>query len=77
MVCLCPPVRAWGSHRSVMILSELSVILVSRTLLAMMLLVLTMMMVVLGHQLHVDQVRILLRMTGEILPRLTWRVLES
>ena len=84
MVCLCPPVRALGSNRSVMILSELPVILVSRTLLVTMVLALlvTMMMgllvltMVMGHQLHIDQVRILLRVTGVILPGLTHRVLE-
>ena len=54
-------------------LSELVVVLVSRTLL-----IVTMVMV-LSHQLHVDQVRILLGMTRVILPRAAGltQVLES
>ena len=76
MVCLCPPVRALGSNRSVMILSELPVILVSRTLLVTTMMTLLVLTMVMGHQLHVDQVRILLRVTGVILPGLTHRVLE-
>ena len=77
MVCLCPPVRAWGSNRSVMKLSELPVILVSRTRLELaMTLALLVLTMVMGHQLHVDQVRILFRVTGVILPGLAHRVLE-
>ena len=45
-----------------MVLSVLVVILVTRTLL------IETTMMVLSHQLHVDEVRILLRMTGVILP---------
>ena len=75
MVGLCPPVGARGGHRSVVILSELGVILMSRTLLILAMGV-TMMV---GHQLHVNQVRILLRMTGVILPGAVGRtrVLET
>ena len=78
MVCLCPPVRAWGSSRSVqMVLSELPVILVSRTRLELaMMLALLVLTMVMGHQLHVDQVRILFRVTGVILPGLAHWVLK-
>ena len=46
-----------------MVLPVLVVVLVMRTLL------IATMMMLLSHQLHVDEVRILIRMTGVILPR--------
>ena len=62
MVGICPPTLARRSDGGVMVLSVLVVILLMRTVL-----IVTMMMV-LSPQLHVDEVRILLRMTGVILP---------
>ena len=61
MVSICPPTLTRRSDGGVMVLPVL-VILVMRTLL-----IATMMMLLI-HQLHVDEVRILLRMTGVILP---------
>ena len=62
MVSICPPTLTRRSDGGVMVLPVLVVILVMRTLL------ITTMMMVLIHQLNVDEVRILLRMTGVILP---------
>ena len=61
MVSICPPTLTRRSDGGVMVLPVLVVILVMRTLL-----IATMMMVLI-HQLHVDEVRILLRMTRVIL----------
>ena len=61
MVSICPPTLTRRSDGGVMVLPVLVVVLVMRTLL------IATMMIVLSHQLHVDEVRILLRMTRVIL----------